>query len=265
MNAALPPSARPSSPLAACSLALGILALLLKVATASSLVALLGVILGILHLKKPGLSKPLAFAGIGSCVIALFLAGTKAKPNQPASLSNLPVQPLEVEMPAPNLPAALMQAPDLDAWVGVPVPDLTVSTLNGETIRLSTLKGKRVLLDFWATWCPPCVMEIPHFIELRKQASGEDLVIVGIAQEAPEDLKSFIKAQGINYPVASTSDLPRPFSEIESIPTTFSIDRKGIIQRVLVGYHDLETLRSEALAPDYQGTPKPAPVGMPAR
>lgn len=262
MNASQRPSASSSNSLAISCLALGILALLLKIAAASALAALLGLILGILHLKQAGTPKATAIAGIGIAAIALLLAGSKGERSRSGSILSLPLQPAEFEIPSSNSTPELERAGSpLDAWVGVPVPDLTVTTLKGESIRLSNLKGKRIILDFWATWCPPCVMEIPHFIELRKQAKEEDLVIVGLTQETPEELQPFVKEHGINYPIAPVAELPRPFSDIEGIPTTFFIDRKGIIQRVLVGYHDLEGLRSEALAPDYPGTPKPAPTG----
>jgi peroxiredoxin len=146
-----------------------------------------------------------------------------------------------------------------DAWQGVLAPDISVTTLEGKTLKLSELKGKRVVLDFWATWCPPCRKEIPHFIELANGASPDELVIIGISSEDADTLKAFVKKNGINYPIALADDLPSPYSDVTGIPTTFFIDRQGVIQDVLVGYHDFNQLKSRALATDTVGEPKPAP------
>jgi thiol-disulfide isomerase/thioredoxin len=125
---------------------------------------------------------------------------------------------------------------------------------------LSELKGKRVVVDFWATWCPPCVKEIPHYIQLYGETSRDDLAIVGISDEAPGVLADFVKKKGINYPIARGTNLPPPFDKIASIPTTFFIDRHGVIQTVAVGYHDYAALKSDALAADLAGTPKAVPA-----
>jgi peroxiredoxin len=136
-------------------------------------------------------------------------------------------------------------------WTNRPSPDFTVRTIDGNEIRLSSLRGKRVVLDFWATWCPPCKKEIPHFIKIRNEISPGELVIIGISSESAETVKKFAANNGINYPVASESNLPVPYDNIISIPTTFFIDRNGIIQKVLQGYHDLATLRENAMLQDY--------------
>jgi peroxiredoxin len=145
-------------------------------------------------------------------------------------------------------------------WKGVAAPDFSVTTLDGKTVQLSELKGKRVIVDFWATWCPPCVREIPHFIKLNSESPADELAIVGISSEDENTLKSFVKKKGINYSIASADHLPAPYDEVRSIPTTFFIDRKGIIQDVLVGYHDFGKLKTHALADDFEGEPKPAPT-----
>jgi len=103
-------------------------------------------------------------------------------------------------------------------------------------------------------------MEIPHFIKLSSETPAEQLVIVGISSEDQDTLKAFVKKKGINYSIASADNLSEPYSEVTSIPTTFCIDRKGIIQEVLVGYHDFKNLKEHALAEDFVGEPKPVPT-----
>ncbi|NLE67968.1 MAG: TlpA family protein disulfide reductase, partial [Lentisphaerae bacterium] len=76
----------------------------------------------------------------------------------------------------------------LEEWQGVRAPDFTVMSLDGEQIQLADLRGKRVVLDFWATWCPPCVMEIPHFVRLVKDSGANDLLVVGISSEEKDRL-----------------------------------------------------------------------------
>jgi peroxiredoxin len=136
-------------------------------------------------------------------------------------------------------------------WINRPSPDFTVRTIDGNEISLSGLRGKRVILDFWATWCPPCKKEIPHFVKIRSEINPDELVIIGISSEPGEILKEFVADNAINYPVASESNLPAPYDNIRSIPTTFFIDRNGVIQKVLQGYHDLAILRENAMLPDY--------------
>ena len=134
-------------------------------------------------------------------------------------------------------------------YIGTAAPDITLTDLDGNKIILSELKGKRIVLDFWATWCPPCKKEIPHFIELRKTTNSKELVIIGISNESAEKIKTFAEKHNINYPLVSTQDdkLPEPYNKITSIPTTFFIDRQGVIGNVLVGYHSFEELKDNAL------------------
>jgi peroxiredoxin len=136
-------------------------------------------------------------------------------------------------------------------WYGKPVPDIQVKTLDGKTIRLADLKGRRVVVDIWATWCPPCREEIPHFNQLAADIGEDKLVIIGISNEDESTVREFVKTTPIKYNVACTSDLPAPFSEVTGIPTTFFIDRNGIIDNVAVAYRDLGVLRQSATASDY--------------
>jgi peroxiredoxin len=146
----------------------------------------------------------------------------------------------------------------LEDWQGVRAPDFSTTSLDGKQIRLADLRGKRVVLDFWATWCPPCVKEIPHFVRLVNDPDAKDLVVVGISNEEKDRLAKFVKDKGINYSIASVEDkdLPSPYKDVRSIPTTFFVDRNGVIQTVFQGYHDYEALKAVALAEDFKGVVK---------
>ncbi len=140
----------------------------------------------------------------------------------------------------------------LNKYIGTQTPDFTVVDIEGSEITLSSFKGRRVILNFWATWCPPCRMEIPLLIELRKEVHPDKLAIIGISNEDKQQLLDFATKKNINYTIATTDDLPTPYNYVSSIPTTFFIDRNGIIQDVISGLHTLEEMKEKALAPDYK-------------
>lgn len=131
-------------------------------------------------------------------------------------------------------------------WFGKEVPDFTVTDIDGNKHSISDYRGKNLMVIFWATWCPPCRKEIPHLIELRKQESEDNLAMLAISTEKPEDVKTFAKNQKLNYTVATlgNSFLPRPFAEIQYIPTTFFIDTDGRIKTVVVQSLNLEQIKT---------------------
>lgn len=115
-----------------------------------------------------------------------------------------------------------------------PVPEFTVTDLDGRRISSSDLRGKVVIVNFWATWCPPCRAEIPDLNELQDKYRDQ-LVVLGISEdEAPvEVVKRFMADYRINYTVAMTSpELRKVFRGVVALPTTFVIDRDGrLVQR----------------------------------
>jgi thiol-disulfide isomerase/thioredoxin len=118
-----------------------------------------------------------------------------------------------------------------------PAPDFTLQTLDGKQMTLSALKGKAVLLNFWATWCSPCKIEMPWFVELQKQYGPQGLQIVGVAMDdaSKEDIAKFAKDIGVNYPILvgkeAVGDL---YGGVPALPETFFIGRDGkIVDKIL--------------------------------
>lgn len=108
--------------------------------------------------------------------------------------------------------------------------DFTLTDLNGKNWTLKDLKGKVVLLNFWATWCPPCRKEMPDLETLSRRFGPQGLVVLGIDDENPEEVKPFIAQQGITYPVLlDPGRRVNTLFEIEGIPKTFVYDREGKI------------------------------------
>ena len=247
----VPPQTQSGSGLAIASIVLGILATVLSLFVVGAIFGLVGLVLGAIYLRRKSAPRAMAGWGVGLSAFGIL-----------ASIGLCAFYYSTFQKFQGMMKENHSDSPPLTSWEGVVAPDITVSTLDGKTIKLSDLKGKRVVLDFWATWCPPCVQEIPHFIQLVNETSRADLIMVGISDESSDKLKSFVAKMKINYPIASAKDLPSPYSDVTGIPTTFFIDRKGVIQSVLTGYHDVKSLREKAVADDYQGEPKAAPVVM---
>ena len=135
-------------------------------------------------------------------------------------------------------------------WSGRAAPDLIVSDIEGVRHRLSDYRGRDILVVFWATWCPACKMEIPHLIELREMFDADELAILAISNETTEHLKQFTASSGINYSVAplGAAGLASPFADVRSIPTTFFIDRNGVIKLAAEGLVTVEEAKAILLA-----------------
>jgi thiol-disulfide isomerase/thioredoxin len=128
----------------------------------------------------------------------------------------------------------------------VPLPDLQLISLDGKRFKFSDFKDQVLLVDFWATWCPPCIAEVPEFIALQKAYAGQVQVIGLSLDESLTELKQFVAAKKLNYPVVVITDtIAAQFGTIDRIPTTLVVDRKGNIVKVLTGYHSKAQLESE--------------------
>lgn len=125
-----------------------------------------------------------------------------------------------------------------------PAPDFEAKTLDGERVRLSELKDRTVLLNFWASWCGPCRRELPSIVKLHEEFKDKGLVILGVNDEDKGTAKSFAGKMGLTFPTIDDSrqKLHRDY-RVNSIPTIFLIDREGKIVRFLKGSRDEDSLR----------------------
>ena len=113
---------------------------------------------------------------------------------------------------------------------GQAAPAWELKDLDGKPVKLADFKGKVVLLNFWATWCPPCRAEIPDLVSLQQQYGPQGLVVIGVAMDegGTARVRPFVKKFGIEYPVViGNQKIAEAYGGIEVVPTTFVIDRKG--------------------------------------
>ncbi|HEY5616278.1 MAG TPA: TlpA disulfide reductase family protein [Bacteroidota bacterium] len=126
-------------------------------------------------------------------------------------------------------------------------PDFTLKTSDGKTIQLSKLKGKVVLVNFWATWCGPCKAEIPDFMEVYSAYKSKGFEIVGIALDGEgwEVVKPYMQKIKINYPIViGDGPLTVAYGGIDAIPTSFLVDKEGYIVGKRVGLLQKEVLEN---------------------
>jgi cytochrome c-type biogenesis protein len=117
-------------------------------------------------------------------------------------------------------------------------PDFTLESLDGKSMRLSDLRGKAVLLNFWATWCGPCKIEMPWFVDFQKQYGSQGLQIVGVAMDdaSKADIAKFAKDMGVNYPILiGKESVGDQYGGVPALPESFVISRDGKIMDKIIG------------------------------
>lgn len=131
---------------------------------------------------------------------------------------------------------------------GVHAPHFNAPALaDGASVRLDALHGKVVLLDFWATWCPPCVASLPGLQKLHEEFGDQELVVLGVNQEpgAEDGVRTFLRRRGLSFPsVVDSGAVARSYG-VYSFPTSFLIDRRGEIRRVYRGPASESRLRGD--------------------
>lgn len=137
--------------------------------------------------------------------------------------------------------------------------DFTLTDVKGQQVRLSDFKGKIILLDFWATWCLPCLQELPDLKALYEKYKGEGFVILGVSlDEAGRDVVAeFVKKHQMPYPMllaGGVDNVPEGYSVI-GLPTAYLIDSSGYVRKNYVGFKFRETLEKDirALLPAAKG------------
>jgi thiol-disulfide isomerase/thioredoxin len=166
---------------------------------------------------------------------------------------------------------------------GIAAPYFNLLTLDGQKVKLSDYRGKAVLLNFWATWCPPCKVEMPWFVDLQKQYGKDGLVVLGVAMDdsEPAQIAKFAGELGVNYTVLlGTDKVSDDYGDVQYLPTTFFIGRNGAIVDKLTGLLDRKDIEDDVkktLATDSgsplrplrvqpnqaQAEPKPMPSNLP--
>lgn len=127
--------------------------------------------------------------------------------------------------------------------IGLKAPDFELKNLAGESVKLSDYEGKKVMLNFWATWCPPCKAEMPDMEEFYND-SGDDIVILAVNIDTNNDVAGFVKKMGVTFPILlDTDNRVNKIYQIISIPTSYFIDEKGIIRNKHIGAMDIETMK----------------------
>jgi peroxiredoxin len=151
-------------------------------------------------------------------------------------------RPQNPTVPSPNPPSAR---------IGGQAPNLDLPMLNGKRIALAELRGKSVVLNFWATWCPPCRAEMAALNHVHRDLAERGVVVLGVNQmEESTDVQRYMQAQGLDFPIALDLDgaASRQY-RVSALPTTYFIDHAGVIRDVVFGGPMAQALiESKALA-----------------
>jgi peroxiredoxin len=159
-----------------------------------------------------------------------------------------------------NMAASAANASDQDpaqALENKPAPKFTLADIDGKKVSLSDYKGKAVLVNFWATWCAPCKIEIPWFEDFQKQYASQGFEILGVSNDdideddkakmvqQKEAIRTFVAKQHMNYPVLLDGDsIATPYGGVDSLPTSFFIDRKGVVVAETTGLYSRDEIEA---------------------
>ena len=131
-----------------------------------------------------------------------------------------------------------------------PAPlDFTIADMNGAEVNLAELRGKVILLNFWATWCGPCKIEIPGFVELQDEYGDQGFQVLGLSvDDTPEQIRPFAEEFAVNYPMLvglGRDDFQEAYGPIWGLPVSFWIDREGTLCRTHMGIASKEEFERE--------------------
>ena len=143
---------------------------------------------------------------------------------------------------------------EISGVIGVKVgnipPDFALVDLDGNTVILSQLRGKTVVINFWATWCPPCRAEMPALETLHQQYKDRDVVVLGVdVRESPDKVRPFVRKYGYSWIfVQDVSGMVSRTYAIRAIPTTFFVGREGLIREVSIGAMSKDVMEAKLIA-----------------
>jgi thiol-disulfide isomerase/thioredoxin len=158
--------------------------------------------------------------------------------------------------PATDSGSAAVQGQEGPTLKGKPAPAFTLTDLNGKKVSLADYKGKAVLLNFWATWCGPCKLEIPWIEKLRDQYKDQGFEVLGIESDNYDDDPKGLVAYkagvvksatglGINYPVLLGGDsISKPYGGLDGLPNSFYVDRNGVVTAQIEGLADRDEIEA---------------------
>lgn len=146
------------------------------------------------------------------------------------------------------LVSMFLMAPSVQAAT-TPMPSFQLTPVNrSKTIDSSAYRGKVLLINFWATWCPPCREELPGFVKVQKELGPKGFTVIGISIDTSgvSVVRRFLKRMGITYPVGmSNSQVLDAFGGIQAIPISFLVNRKGEIVKSYQGYADHAMVKAD--------------------
>jgi thiol-disulfide isomerase/thioredoxin len=212
-------------------------------------------------MKRPFIAILAIFAGLAGLAIGMAASGVGRRgPHTLAWAGNSARRPAATSVPVGANSEASNGAPEATALIDddddavirfasnpQPMPPFLLNDLDGNVVSTAQWRGKVVLLNFWATWCPPCREEIPILVELAKKYK-DTLQIVGISVDdgSPNDVRDFAKAFHINYPVVMWShELVSEYGGVPALPTTFLINKDGRVVQKHEGLYPPEVYETE--------------------
>ena len=135
--------------------------------------------------------------------------------------------------------------------IGSRLPDFSVKDLQGSEISSADLRGKVVLIDFWATWCQPCKKEMPGYQKLLDRYGPQGFVVIGFKFDTMQDTEDpirFARKIGVHYPLpVASDDLKLKFGGIEGLPTTMLYDRQGILRTKIIGFEYADSFEKDLI------------------
>ncbi|MAT43714.1 MAG: cytochrome C biogenesis protein [Anaerolineaceae bacterium] len=161
--------------------------------------------------------------------------------SSPTATLNSPTRSKIVETTTPQI-----SVPET-AEIGKPAPDFILKTINGKEVKLSNFVGKAVLINIWASWCPPCRYEMPAIQKAYEKYEKDKLIVLGInftAQDNIKDVESFVKEFSLTFPILldETGEVSSKLYGMRGLPTSYFINQDGILKRIQVGAMQPEEL-----------------------